>query len=149
MGRIADTQAVVSECAVFVPVGCNINVAIVEVIVGEIPVPKQDHQQEDSHRVECLHSRLVKANSVGKDLEGWLGGSHTARHTELGTDVVGAGRCSVTRERGLSEIPALLGLVLGEGGGIEIGLGNGDIEDTGASGDCDWDGGIDACFGNC
>ena len=66
-------------------------------------------------------------------------GVHIARHTELRADVVRASRCSVSRKCSLSEIPALLGLVLDEGGGIEIGLRHGYIEDASAGRYCDWD----------
>ena len=84
-----------------------------------------------------------------QNLNRWLRRGHAARHAELGADVVGAGGCSVSRQGDLREVPALLGLILGEGGGIKIGLGNGDIEDTGASGNGDWDCGVDTCFGRC
>ena len=86
-----------------------------------------------------------------KDLKGRVGRSsiHAARHTELSADMVRAGRCRVSRQCGLCKIPALLGLVLDEGGSTEIGLRNGDIEDTSASRDGDWDGHVDACFGSC
>lgn len=88
---------------------------------------------------------------MGEDLNGWLGHSriHAARHTELGADVVGACRCRVARKYGFSEVSALLGLVLGESSGIEVGLWHGDIEDSGAGRDCDRDGHVDACFGSC
>lgn len=86
-----------------------------------------------------------------KDLNGWLGRStvHAAGHTVLGADIVCASRCSIAGQRGLGEISSLLRLVLGESGGIKIGLWNGDIEDTGAGRDCDRDGHVDACFGSC
>lgn len=86
-----------------------------------------------------------------EDLNGRLGRSsiHTARHTELGADVVRAGRCSISRQRGLSEVSALLRLVLDESGGIEVGFWKGDIEDTGAGRDCDWNCHVDTCFGSC
>ena len=71
------------------------------------------------------------------------------RHTELRADVVRAGRCSVSRKCSLGEIPALLGLVLDEGGGIGIGLRHGDIEDAGAGRDCDWNRQIGTKFGSC
>ena len=38
MGGVADAQAVVGECAVLVYVGSNIDVAVVEVVVREIPI---------------------------------------------------------------------------------------------------------------
>jgi hypothetical protein len=38
MGRIADTETIVAESAVPVLVDRNINVAVVEVVVWEIPV---------------------------------------------------------------------------------------------------------------
>ena len=41
MGRVADAQAVVGERAILVPVGCDINVAVVEVVIGEIPISSQ------------------------------------------------------------------------------------------------------------
>ena len=83
-------------------------------------------------------------------LKGWLGRSsaHITRPTKLRADIVGAGRCSVSGQRGLGVIPALLGLVGDEGRGIEIGLRKGEIEDTGAGGDCDRDGQICAGFGS-
>ena len=86
-----------------------------------------------------------------ENLKGRFGRSSVdgARLTELSADVVGAGCCRVTRQGGLSEIPALLGHILDEGGSIGIGLRNGEIEDTSAGRDCDWDGHVDACFGSC
>ena len=85
-----------------------------------------------------------------EDLNRWLDRStHVARHTELGTDVVCSGCCVVTQERSLSEIPALLGVVLDKCGGIEIGLWYGDVEDTGSGGDMDWDAYVHAFFGGC
>ena len=39
MGGVSDAQAVVSERAEFVCVGSNIDVAVIEVVVGQIPVP--------------------------------------------------------------------------------------------------------------
>ena len=83
-----------------------------------------------------------------KDLNGRSGVRATWR-TELSADVIRAGRGSVSRERGLSEIPALLRLILGESGGIEIGLWNGDIKDTGAGRDGDRNTHVHACFGSC
>ena len=38
MGGIADAQAVVGERAVLVLIGSYVNVTVIEVIVGEIPV---------------------------------------------------------------------------------------------------------------
>ena len=86
-----------------------------------------------------------------ENLKRWLGGSsiHAARHTELSADVVRAGCCSVSGKRGLGEIPALPGLILNEGGGVEIGLRNGEIEDTSAGRDCDRYRHVHACFGSC
>ena len=88
---------------------------------------------------------------MGEDLDGWLGrsGVHAARHTELSADIVRAGGCRVSRKRSLSEISALLCIVLDESSGIEVGLWKGDIEDTGAGRNGDWDGHVDACFGSC
>ena len=91
------------------------------------------------------HSRLVEADSVCENLKGWFGGHiHAAGHTELGTDVVGTGGGRISQESGLGEVPALLGKILGECGGIEIGLGNGDVEDASAGGDGDGDSHIHA-----
>ncbi len=86
-----------------------------------------------------------------KDLNGWLGlgSTYATGHTELSANVIRAGCCGVSRKRSLGEVPALLGLVLVESGGIEIGLGDGDIEDSGASRDCHGDGHVDACLGSC
>ena len=83
-----------------------------------------------------------------QDLKGWLGcGIHAAWHTEFHANVVGASGSGVSRKGGLREISALLRLVLGEGGGIEIGLWNGDVEDSSTGRDGDWDGHVLACFG--
>ena len=84
-------------------------------------------------------------------LKGWqsLNSVYIARRAELRTDVVRAGRCSVSRKCSLGEIPALLGLVLDEGGGIEIGLRHGYIEDAGAGRDCDWNRQIGTELGSC
>lgn len=38
MGGVAEAQAVVGESAVLVGVGSNIDVAVVEIVVGKIPV---------------------------------------------------------------------------------------------------------------
>lgn len=86
-----------------------------------------------------------------KDLNGWLGRGtvHATRHAKLGADVICASRRRVSRQRGLRKVSPLLRLVLDEGGGIEIGLWNGDIKDTGAGRNRDWDGHVDACFGSC
>ena len=86
-----------------------------------------------------------------ENLKRWLGGSsiHAAGHTELSADVVRAGCCSVSGKRGLGEISALLGLVLNESGGIEIGLRNWKIEDTSAGRDGDRYRHVHACFGSC
>ena len=87
---------------------------------------------------------------MSEDLDGWLGPCfHATGHAELGADVVGAGRGMVALERGVGEISTLLGNVLSEGGGVHIGLGDGDIEDASAGRDCDWDGEIGASFGSC
>lgn len=39
MRRVANTQTVNSQSAVFVLVGCKFNIAIVEVVIWAIPVP--------------------------------------------------------------------------------------------------------------
>lgn len=82
-----------------------------------------------------------------KDLNG-RSGIRATWHTEFSANVVRAGGGSVTQKRGLSEIPALLRLVLGKSGGIKISLRNGDIEDTSAGRNGDWNAHIHACFGS-
>ena len=116
MGGVSNAQAVVGKRAKPVRVGSNIDVAVVEVVVGQIPVSSAS--VSGKIRVKRNHSRLVKANSMRKDLNGWLGHLHAAGHTKFGADVVRAGRCSVSRKRGRGEIPALLSIVLDERGGI-------------------------------
>ena len=41
MRRIANSQAIIRQCAVFVGVGSDINIAIIEVVVGDVPVSGQ------------------------------------------------------------------------------------------------------------
>ncbi len=41
MRRITKPQTIIRQGAVFIGVGCDINVAIVEVVVGDVPVPGQ------------------------------------------------------------------------------------------------------------
>ena len=98
-----------------------------------------------------MYSRLVKADSVRQDLKGWLGrGSvHVAGRTELSTDLVRASCGGVAGKSSFGEVPALLGLILSKSGGIEIGLGDGDVKDSCASRDCDGDCHIHAGFGSC
>ena len=38
MRRVSNTQAVVGESVVIVGIGCNIDIAVVEIIVREVPV---------------------------------------------------------------------------------------------------------------
>lgn len=140
MRGVANAQAVVGEGVVLVLVGSYIDVAVIEAIVGKVPVSTVTV----SNMPECgrvkRHSRLVKANSVREYLKGWRSRNIVciARRTKLRADVVGAGRRSISRKCSLSEVPALLGLVLNEGGGIEIALRHGEIKDAGASRDGDW-----------
>lgn len=41
MRRIANPQAIIRQGAVFIGVRCHINIAIIEVVVGDVPVPGQ------------------------------------------------------------------------------------------------------------
>ena len=41
MRRITNPQPIIRQCAVFMGVGSNINIAIVEVFVGDVPVSGQ------------------------------------------------------------------------------------------------------------
>ena len=114
-----------------VRVGSNIDVAVIEVVVGQIPVSSAPVSGKS--RDKRNHSRLVKANSVRQDLNGWLGLFRAAGHTKLGADVVRASCGCVSCKRGLGEVSALLSIVLDESGGIQVGLRNGDIKDTSTS----------------
>lgn len=41
MRRITNPQAIIRQGAVFISVGCDINIAIIEVVVRDVPVPSQ------------------------------------------------------------------------------------------------------------
>ena len=146
MRRVSDTQAVIGESVVIVGIGCNIDIAVVETIVREVPISdfnvrKLLHKQEAG----CI-IRLVEANSMCQDLDCGIGRIAGTGHAELSADIVSARGSRVIKESDFGEVPALLRLVLDEGGRVKIGLWDSDVEDTRTRRDVDWHGHVHAYF---
>ena len=70
-------------------------------------------------------------------------------YTELCTYIVCAGSSCVSRKRDVAEVLPLSSYVLSEGGCIEVGLRDGDIEDTITGRNVNRDGHIGTLFRNC
>ena len=79
----------------FVGIGRDINVAIIEVVIGEVPVPVSDVSYAQNGKI-WRFLRLVKANSMGKYLDCRVGHIVYARHAELNADIVCASSRRVT-----------------------------------------------------
>lgn len=97
MRGITDAQAINCKGAVFVGIGCDIDVAVVEVVVGVVPV-SAFVVSDGACMARGDGSRLVKADTVCQHLKRRLLAISTTANTrlaELHADVVDARSCCV------------------------------------------------------
>ena len=55
MRRITKPQAIIRQGAVIIGVGCDINIAIIEVVVGKVPVPGRTLVDFSSRKQTASH----------------------------------------------------------------------------------------------
>lgn len=86
---------------------------------------------------------------MGQDLNCRIGAVVAGRHAELSADVISSRGCIVSSKNNVSEIPALLGYVQNEIGGLEICLRDSKVENSLSCRQVDWDCSVDTSLAGC
>jgi hypothetical protein len=82
-----------------------------------------------SIRIQAQDLRLVEANSVGQDLDGWIRAVVIGWHTELGADFICACGGAISGENSVGKVSTLLSYIEDEISSLEVSLRDRKVED--------------------